>query len=85
MAAFSDARVTDARVIDGGDATVLLFTGTGTNDGPLGSLPATGRTVNLSFCEVRYWDADGKTTRGESYYDQVGMLVQLGHMQPPEG
>ena len=58
VAAFSDARVTDARVIDGGDATVLLFTGTGTNDGPSGPLPATGRTVNLSFCEVRYWDSD---------------------------
>ena len=32
-----------------------------------------------------YWDASGKTTRAEWYYDQVGMLVQLGHMQPPEG
>jgi hypothetical protein len=84
VAAFSDARIKDARVIDGGDATVLLFTGTGTNDGPLGPLPATGRTVNLPFCEVRYWDSTGRTTRGEWYYDQVGMLVQLGHMQPPE-
>ena len=85
VAAQSDARVTDPRVIDGGDATVLLFTGVGTNDGPLGPLPATGRPLNLPFCEVKYWDASGKTTRAEWYYDQVGMLVQLGHMQPPEG
>jgi len=85
VAGFSDGRVTDARIIDGGDATVMLFTGSGTNDGPLGPLPATGRPLNLPFCEVRYWDASGKTTRAEWYYDQVGMLVQLGHMQPPEG
>ena len=39
----------------------------------------------MPFCEVKYWDASGKTTRAEWYYDQVGMLVQLGHMQPPEG
>jgi hypothetical protein len=85
VAGQSDARVTDPRVIDGGDATVLLFTGVGTNDGPLGPLPATGRPLNLPFCEVKYWDASGTTTRAEWYYDQVGMLVQLGHMQPPEG
>lgn len=82
---FSDGRVTDTRIIDGGTSTVLLFTGSGTNDGPLGHLPATGRAVNLPFCEIRYWDADGRTTRGEWYYDQVSMLIQLGHMQPPEG
>jgi SnoaL-like polyketide cyclase len=81
----SDARVTDARVIDGGDTTVLLFTGVGTNDGPLGKLPATGRPLSLPFCEVKFWDASGKTTRAEWYYDQVTILVQLGHMPPPEG
>jgi ketosteroid isomerase-like protein len=84
-AGFSDAHVTDTRLIDGGDATVLLFTAVGTNDGPLGPLAATGRSVHLPFSEVRYWDAGGKTTRAEWYYDQVGMLVQLGHMPPPEG
>jgi hypothetical protein len=85
VAAFSDARVTDTRIIDGGDATVLLFTGAGTNDGSLGPLPATGRTINLPFCEVRYWDADGRTTRAEWFYDQMSMLVQLGHTPPSEG
>jgi steroid delta-isomerase-like uncharacterized protein len=85
IAAFSDGTVTDGRVLDAGSATVLLFTGSGTNDGPLGPMPATGRTVSVPFCEVREYDADGRVTRGEWYYDQVTMLVQLGHMPPPEG
>jgi hypothetical protein len=38
--------------------------------------------LTLPFSEIRYWNADGKTTRAEWYYDQVGML---GHLQPPEG
>lgn len=85
VAGFSDAMVSNARLIDGGATTVLLFTGSGSNDGPLGQLPATGRQVNLPFCEVRQYNAEGKVTRGEWYYDQVSMLVQLGHMPAPEG
>ena len=82
---FSDAAITNARIVDAGATTVMLFTGTGTNDGPLGPLPATGRTGSIPFCEIREYDAAGRVTRGELYYDQVTMLVQLGHMPPPEG
>jgi len=83
--AFSDAAATNARYLDAGDTTVAQFNGTGVNDGPLGPMPATGRSMNLPFCEILSYDADGKATRGELYYDQVGILVQLGHMPPPEG
>ncbi|WP_445187781.1 ester cyclase [Pseudonocardia sp. Cha107L01] len=85
VTAFSDAQMTDAQVIDGGSQTVLLFTGSGTNDGPLGPLPATGRQVSMRFCEIREYNTDGKVVRGQLFYDQVTMLVQLGHMNPPEG
>lgn len=85
VSAFSNAMMTDARVIDGGTTTVLLFTGSGTNDGPLGPLPATGRQVSMRFCEIREHDAAGKVVRAELFYDQVTMLVQLGHMPAPEG
>ena len=82
---FSDGMMTNADVIDGGSYTVLRFTGAGTNDGPLGPLPPTGRKVSMRFCEIREYDADGKAVRGELFYDQVTMLVQLGHMPPTEG
>ena len=85
IGAFSDGRISNAQVIDGGSATVLLFTGSGTNDGPLGPLPPTGRQVSMRFCEIREYDADGRAVRGELFYDQVTMLVQLGHMPAPEG
>jgi steroid delta-isomerase-like uncharacterized protein len=85
VTAFPDAMMTDSHVIDGGSHTVLRFTGTGTNDGPLGPLPATGRKVSMRFCEIREYGADGMVVRAELFYDQVTMLVQLGHMPPPEG
>jgi ketosteroid isomerase-like protein len=81
-AGFSDARSTDDRFIDGGDYTVCLFHAQGTNDGPLGPLPATGRRMDLPFCEVLHYDAQGKIIAGEVFYDTMSMMVQLGHAEP---
>lgn len=83
VAAFSDGRITSPRFFDAGSATVMLFTGVGRNDGPFGPFPATGRETSSPFCEVREYDNDGKVVRTEWYYDQLSMLTQLGHMQPP--
>ena len=47
------------------------------------SRPATGKPMNMPFCEVMTYDADGKIVRGELFYDQAMMLVKLGHMPPP--
>ena len=80
---FPDAKVSNALYTEGGDRTIAQFDGTGTNNGPVGPMPATGQTMNMPFCEVMTYDADGKIVRGELYYDQVTMLVQLGHMPPP--
>jgi steroid delta-isomerase-like uncharacterized protein len=84
VTAFSDATITMPRVVDGDSTTVLLFAGRGTNDGPLGPLPASARSVSLPFCEVRDYGTDGKVVRSALYYDQVTMLTQLGHMPAPE-
>jgi SnoaL-like polyketide cyclase len=83
VTAFSNGKVSSPRFIDAGSTTVMVFTGTGRNDGPLGPLPATGREASLPFCEIREYDADGKVVRAEWYYDQLTMLAQLGHVQPP--
>lgn len=83
--AFSDAKITDARYIDGGDTTVALFHARGTNDGAMGPIPATGARLDLPFCEVLTFDKNGKVIAGELYYDGMTMMVQLGLAQPPAG
>lgn len=83
--AFPDGVMTDPHMIDGGSYTVLRFTGSGTNTGPLGPLPPTGRTASVRMCEIREYDADGRAVHGELFYDEGSILVQLGHMPPPEG
>lgn len=82
-AALPDGRITDARYIDGGDTTVALFVGRGTNDGPFGPYPATGRRVSWPLCEVIRFDDQGRIVSGEIFYDTLSVLIQLGHAQPP--
>ena len=79
----SDCRVTDARYIDAGATVVARFVATGTNDGPLGSFPATGKTWALPICEMWHFDADGRVVGGEIYYDQVSLLAQLELLPEP--
>jgi len=73
----SDCRVTDARYTDAGEVVIAQFTARGTNDGPLGSCPATGKEWSLPICEMWHFDADGHVVGGEIYYDQVSLLAQL--------
>jgi steroid delta-isomerase-like uncharacterized protein len=81
--AFPDGRVeiTNVHGFDGG--AVVEFTGRGTNTGPLatpaGEQPATGRAVELEFCDVMEI-RDGKIVRGRSYFDMASMMRQLGLM-----
>ncbi len=83
VAAFSDAAITDIVYIDAGDHMIAQFTGTGTNDGAFGPMPRTGRRISTPFCEIVQFDAAGEIISGSLYYDQVTILVQLGHMEVP--
>jgi steroid delta-isomerase-like uncharacterized protein len=80
--AFSDGRITNPQYTDAGKLVVAQFTVEGTNDGPLGSLKATGRKMSLPFCEICYFDKQGRIVSGGCYYDQYTLLTQLGHLQP---
>lgn len=82
-AAFSNARVIGASFVDGDNFSVAYFHGRGDNDGPLGPKPATGRSMDVPFCETMRFDPQGKVIGGEVYYDQLSMLVQLGHIERP--
>ena len=83
--AFSDGRITEPVYHDAGDTVVTEFVGVGTNDGALGPMPATGRSVVLPYAEIYHFDADGKVSGGRAYFDQLGMLVQLGLAEAPPG
>jgi steroid delta-isomerase-like uncharacterized protein len=79
----SDCQVTDARYTDAGDTVVARFTAQGTNDGPLGSFPATGKEWTLPICEMWHFGADGQVQGGEIYYDQLSLLRQLELLPEP--
>jgi steroid delta-isomerase-like uncharacterized protein len=79
--AFSDGKIINPRYIDAGDTVVAEFTVEGTNDGPFGSLPPSGRRISLPFCEICKFDAGGQVISGGAYYDQFTLLTQLGHAQ----
>ena len=79
--AFSDGRIEIDNVVDGGDQVVVEFTGRGTHDGtlagPMGVIPATGRSVTLKLCDV--WRFEGGTAVTlTSYFDTGALMAQLG-------
>lgn len=81
ISAFSDARISDPTYIDGGDKVVAIWTAYGTNDGPFGDFPATGKKIETPICEILHFNEEGKMVSGELYYDRMTMLEQLGHVK----
>ena len=81
VSGFSDAQMTQIEIHDAGDTVVVEFVGTGTNDGSIGGLPPTGKHASQQICEVYRFDSEGKVVGGRSYYDQLGILAQLGRAE----
>lgn len=84
--AFPDLHWEMREFIEGSDTVVAegLFIGTnsGTMVGPRGPIPATGRRVELPFCDI--WKVrNGRIVENRIYYDQVTFLGQLGLMTSP--
>lgn len=79
--AFPDGRITVDRVIAAGDTVVAEYTGNGTHTAPLvtsgGTIPATGRSVTLHFCDI-YDIKDGKIHTQHTYGDSGSLMAQLG-------
>lgn len=86
--AFPDLRWEMREFIEGSDTVVVegvfLGTNTGPMVGPWGYLPATGRRVKLSFCDI--WNVrNGRIVENRIYYDQVTFFGQLGLLMSPQG
>ena len=88
--AFSDGKVEIINSRASEDGTVVTeFFGRGTHDGTLvgpdgQSLPATGRRVDVRFCQVATV-RDNKITDARLYWDMMTMLGQLGALPTPAG
>jgi len=72
----ADAKAT----VSSSNGAVIEGTYTGTNTGPLGPLPASGRPVSMPFAIVFGFDDAGTITTYDVYYDQYTLLAQLGHV-----
>jgi steroid delta-isomerase-like uncharacterized protein len=81
ITAFPDGKCEIRNVIAGNGWATVEFRGHGTHKGslesPMGTFAATGRTVDLDFCEVLEIHG-GKITSSRLYYDAASMMRQLG-------
>ena len=77
--AFSDAKIDIRQIHVAGDVATVEFQASGTQNGELMGIPATGRKVSMPVCtvlEIR----DGKIYAEREYMDLAHMMQQLGVM-----
>lgn len=81
--AMPDARAFVEHTVESGDTVAVEGRFTGTHTGPLatddGDVDPTGAAVDLRFADVSRV-RDGKIVAYHTYYDQLGLLTQLGLM-----
>lgn len=65
-----------------GDRTFMHFRMTGTNTGPWGPMPATGKAVDVQGVDVFRFQ-DGKCAEHWGYMEDMKMMTQLGLMPAP--
>lgn len=85
--ALPDARTELVNVLADGPRVGTEHIGRGTHNGPFvtsaGTIPATGRQVELRIAEL-YEVHEGKVTRLRAYYDSATLMRQLG-LLPSQG
>jgi len=80
VTACSDAVAGATAAASDDGAAVIQGTYKGTNDGPFGPMPATGRTVSMPFAIAMRFTPAGLVTDYDVYYDMLSLLTQLGHV-----
>lgn len=85
VAAFPDLSFEVVRQFSPTDTvSILEMTARGTHRGPLGPLPATGRTVSVLICDI-IETRDGLVHREREYFNQLAMMAQLGAIPQQPG
>lgn len=81
--AFPDLTLSFQEMIEEDDMVAVRYTGTGTHKGEFNGIAPTGEQIQLSgmrFCRLE----DGKIAEVWGQRDDLGQLVQLGVVEPPE-
>ena len=79
---FPDAHEHINFLVGEGDMVVAHSHCHATQKGPMGKLPASGKTLSADFISI-YRVANGKIVEAWAEWDALSGLIQLGHMKPP--
>lgn len=79
----SDMRIADPQYVGDSKLAVARFTAKGTNDGSIGGAEPTGKEFAVDICEIYQFDDDGQVVSVHSYSDNLGMMMQIGLVDPP--
>jgi steroid delta-isomerase-like uncharacterized protein len=80
--AFPDLTITFEHVVAEDDTVAVRYTGTGTHEGEYEGVEPTGETVDISGMRIAKVD-DGEIVEVWGQRDDVGLLAQLGVVDPP--
>lgn len=80
--AMSDAKITIDKVHVAGDTAIVEFQGSGTHDGDMMGIAATGKKVSMPVVTVLEI-IDGKINAEREYMDMAHMMQQLGVIEAP--
>lgn len=79
---FPDACETVNFLVAEGDKVVVHSHCHATQRGPMGSWPASGKTLSADFISI-YRIAGGRIVEAWAEWDALNGLIQLGHLKPP--
>ena len=80
--AFPDTHFEIEAQISEGEYVVTRWTATGTQDGELMGMPASGKPVTVTGITIDRFE-DGKVVEGWTNWDTLGMMQQLGAVPEP--
>ena len=79
FAAFPDLKATTNFMVAKGDTVISYVTMSGTNSGPMGTMPATNKSFSINGIDIIIVK-DGKATERWGMFDSKAMMSQLGMM-----
>ena len=77
-AAFPDLRMDAEDVLSSGDKVVARARATGTHQGELMGIPATGKSIDVQFVDIIRFGDDGLAREHWGVFDSMTMMQQLG-------